>query len=229
MLTVKDLFDLSKTDHQEIFSDLEFVWEALPLITEYCEYATENAKILARVNDAEYIGSNISIGKGTVIEPGVVIHGPAVIGENCRLRTGAYIRGNVIIGDNCMVGNSTEIKNSMLFNNAIVPHFNYIGDSILGYKTHLGSSVVLSNVKTPPSEIKVITFERTYYTGLEKFGALVGDYTEIGANAVLNPGTIIGKKCTIYPLAMMRGVVNSDTIVKVRQQQEFVTKRKVEL
>ncbi len=228
MLLIQDLFDLSHTDHSELFNESEFVWDVLPLLPEYCEYATEQDRIEVEVGEATFVdSSNVSIGEGTVVEPGAVIQGPAVIGKNCHIRTNAYIRGNVIIGDNCVVGNSTELKNCLLFNNVAVPHFNYVGDSILGYKVHLGSSVVLSNVKTPPSKIKIRTLEKVFDTGLTKFGAAIGDNTEIGSNTVLNPGCIIGKNCTIYPLAMIRGVINSDTIVKVRQQQQFVTKRDV--
>lgn len=229
MFAIEDLFDLDNTNHAELFDEIEYPWDVLPLIKEYLEYQSGNFSVQADTKKASYIGKDIHIGKGTVIEPGVVIHGPAIIGENCRLRTGAYIRGNVIVGDYCMVGNSTEIKNSLLFNHAIVPHFNYIGDSILGYKVHLGSSVVLSNVKTPPSEIKVVTLEKTYHTGLKKFGAIIGDHCEIGANAVLNPGSIIGKNCIIYPLALIRGVVNSDSIVKVRQTQQIALRKEIDI
>lgn len=225
MLSITELFDLSQTQHAEIFDDVQRAWEVIPLIAEYLEYATERPSISSDVSHAAYVGKQISIGEGTIIEPGVVIHGPAVIGKNCTIRTGAYIRGNVVIGDNCIIGNSTEIKNSVLFNHVSVPHFNYIGDSILGSHVHLGSSVVISNLKTPPSEITIVTLEETYHTGLEKFGAAIGDHTEIGANAVLNPGTIIGKESIIYPLALIRGVIPSRSIVKVRQQQEIVVRK----
>lgn len=225
MLTIQELFDLSQTEHAEIFDGLEYPWQILPLLSEYLEYMSDQFVINADVSRAAHIGNKIAIGEGTVIEPGAVIHGPAFIGKNCTIRTGAYIRGNVIIGDDCVIGNSTELKNCLLFNGVAAPHFNYIGDSVLGYKVHLGSSVVISNLKTPPSEITITTLEQTYKTGLQKFGAAIGDSTEIGAHTVLNPGTIIGKESIIYPLASIRGVVPERSIVKVRQQQDIVVRK----
>ncbi len=224
-MTVDQLFDLNHTAHAELFDEVEFPWDVIPLIEQYIEYAMGSPKKLGTVHKLATVDSNVAIGQGTVVEAGAVIHGPAIIGENVTIRSGALIRGNTVIGNGCMVGNSTEIKNAILFNDTVAPHFNYIGDTILGHKVHLGSSVVISNLKTPPGEIKVVTLERTYNTGLSKFGALIGDNTEIGANAVLNPGTIVGKRCIIYPLALIRGLVTTDSIVKVRQQHEVVTRR----
>lgn len=223
-VSITELFDPAHTEHSEIFDGVRYPWEIIPLIQEYLEYAKDSFAIDASVDasHASYLGKNIAIGAGTIIEPGVVIHGPAIIGKNCRIRTGAYIRGNVIIGDNCIIGNSTEIKNSLLCNDVAAPHFNYIGDSVLGYKVHLGASVVISNLKTPPSEITVTTLEQTFKTGLQKFGAAIGDNTEIGAHAVLNPGTIIGQRSIVYPLTSIRGVIPSDTIVKLRQNLDTV-------
>jgi len=225
MPSLEELFDFTQTDHSEIFDGVQYPWQVLPLIEEYLLYLSDSFVIHADTSRAAHIGSKIAIGEGTVIEPGAVIHGPAFIGKNCTIRTGAYIRGNVIIGDNCIIGNSTEIKNSFLFNGVRAPHFNYIGDSILGYNVHLGSSVVVSNIKTPPSEITITTLEQTYKTGLQKFGAAIGDQSEIGAHSVLNPGTIIGKETIIYPLALIRGVVAEKSIVKVRQQQDIVVRK----
>lgn len=228
MLKVDDLFNLEHTDHEEIFDGVEYAWEVLPLIEEYLEYAIQKAEIHTDVSKAAYIGDKVVIGEGTIVHPGAYIEGPTIIGKNCTIRPGAFIRGNAIIGDNCMIGNSTEVKNALLFNNVEIPHFNYIGDSILGYKVHLGSSVVLSNLKAGGSEVVVNTLDGRIKTGLQKFGALIGDNADIGANAVLNPGTIIGKRATIYPLALIRGMVQPDSIVKVRQQQEVVTKKEME-
>ena len=225
MLTIQDLFDLTQTDHADLFEEVQYAWEVIPLIQEYLEYRAEVFTIAADATHAAHIGKHVAIGEGTVIEPGAVIHGPTIIGKNCRIRTGAYIRGNVIIGNDCMIGNSTEIKNSLLFNGVSAPHFNYIGDSVLGHKVHLGSGVVISNLKTPPSEITVTTLEETFKTGLQKFGAAIGDFSEVGANAVLNPGTIIGQRSVVYPLASIRGVIPSDTIVKLRQTLDVVMRQ----
>lgn len=230
MIRIADILNLEHTEHTELFEGAEYPWEVLPVISEYLQYHFENnaAEVKGEVHPAAHIEGDVSIGEGSVVEPGAVIHGPTIIGKNTTIRTGAYIRGNVIIGDECLVGNSTEVKNAVFLNNAVAPHFNYIGDSVLGYKAHLGSSVVLSNIKTPPKEIIVTTLEEHIETGLVKFGAIIGDEVEVGANAVLNPGTVVGARSVIYPLALIRGVVNPDTIVKVRQQQEVVTKRPFE-
>jgi len=227
MLTVEELFDLTHTDHAEIFKDVKYAWEVLPLLEEYIEYTLQDSTSQGDVSPHAHVGERVSLGAGTIVEPGAVIQGPAIIGENCVIRSNAYIRENVIIGDNCIVGNSTEVKNALLFDEVAIPHFNYVGDSILGYKVHLGSSVILSNVKTPIGEIKVVTLQETIQTGLEKFGALIGDRTEIGASAVLNPGSVIGKECLIYPTARFRGVRDSHSIVKIRQTQEVVIKKQV--
>lgn len=222
-----DFFDLRDVEHRALFDDIEKVWEVLPLIPEYLEYAVQQSTSQSDTSLAAYIGERVVIGEHVVIEPGVVIYGPAIIGDYTHIRSGAYIRGNVIIGKRCVIGNSTEIKHSVLLNDVAVPHFNYIGDSVLGNKAHCGSSVVLSNIKTPPSEITISTLHGTYATGLQKCGAIVGDGVEIGAHAVLNPGTIVGQGSIIYPLALVRGVVQAHTIVKVRQQQEIVVRKAV--
>lgn len=229
--SIEELFDLQHTEHADIFEDVQYPWEVLPLIAQYLEYMVgeSQAHIETDITHAAYIGQKISIGRGTIIEPGVVIHGPAIIGKHCHLRTGTYIRGNVIIGDNCIIGNSTELKNALIFNDTTVPHFNYIGDSILGHSVHLGAGAVLANFKSGGSEITVTTIRQTYHTKLHKFGSIIGDDSEIGSNAVLNPGTIIGKRCTIYPLVSFRGILPNDSIVKVRQQQEIVLRRGVNI
>ncbi|MEY2546939.1 MAG: UDP-N-acetylglucosamine diphosphorylase / glucose-phosphate thymidylyltransferase, partial [Verrucomicrobiota bacterium] len=160
-----------------------------------------------------------------IVEQGAMLKGPAWIGENCHIRSGCYVRENVIVGDGVVMGNSCEFKNSIIFNEAQVPHFNYVGDSILGYRAHLGAGVILSNVKLDHREISVITEEGTIATGLTKFGAIVGDRTEIGCNAVINPGAIIGRDCIIYPGANFRGVLPSRSILKVRQQLQTLSRR----
>src|SRR6202012_1261897 len=146
-----------------------------------------------------FSGPAVFIGEGTTIEDGVMIKGPAIIGRNCQIRHNAYIRQDVIIGDNCVVGNSTEIKNSLLFNNAQAPHFNYVGDSILGHKAHLGAGVKISNFKVFPGNITVEIDGKPFATGLPKLGALLGDTAEVGCNAVLTPGSILGRGAVVYP------------------------------
>jgi NDP-sugar pyrophosphorylase family protein len=212
-MTITDLFDLKHTEHGSLFDGATYGWEVLPRIAAYVEKAVADTP------------DGVLVGEGTVIEDGAHIKGPAIIGRNCAIRSGAYIRENAIIGDDCIVGNSTEVKNALLFNGVNVPHFNYIGDSVLGYKAHLGAGVIISNVKVPMSEIHVQMDDERIATGLEKFGALVGDGAEVGSNSVLNPGTLIGREALVYPLALVRGMVESHTILKVRQQQESVEKR----
>ena len=173
-----------------------------------------------RCEGVAYIGEQVFIGEGTVVEDGVMIKGPAIIGRNCQIRHNAYIREQVIIGDNCIVGNSCEVKNSLLFNEAVAPHFNYIGDSILGYKAHLGAGVKISNVKLVPGNITVEIEGRPFDTGLRKFGALLGDHSEMGCNAVLNPGSIIGRGSVIYPNTNWRGFLPANMIVKNKAAQE---------
>lgn len=220
-------FDFAHTEHRELFDELNYPWEILPLLSEFIAYALseKNYYVNADISRAAFVDDNVAIGEGTVIEPGAIIHGPTIIGKNCLIRTNAYIRGNAVIGNNSIIGNSTEIKNSFLFDAVTAPHFNYIGDAVLGYKVHLGSGAVLSNIKTPPSSIMIRTLEETIDTGLEKFSAIVGDFTEIGSNAVIAPGTLIGKHVTIYPLSLIRGIVPENTIVKLRQQQQVVLRR----
>lgn len=220
-------FDFEHTEHRELFDEVQYPWEILSLLPEFIVYALseKNYYVNADIARAAIVDDNVAIGEGTVIEPGAIIHGPTIIGKNCVIRTNAYIRGNAIIGNNCVIGNSTEIKNSFLFDEVTAPHFNYIGDSVLGYHAHLGSGAVLSNIKTPPSSIVIRTLEQHIETGLEKLGAIIGDHTEIGSNAVIAPGTVIGKHVIIYPLTLIRGVVSEYTIVKLRQQQQVMLRQ----
>jgi len=154
-----------------------------------------------------------------------MIVGPAIIGRNCRIRHNAYIREQVIIGDDCVVGNSCEVKHSVLFNGATVPHFNYVGDSILGYKAHLGAGAVISNLKLNGESVWVEMDGRCIDSGLRKFGALVGDHAQVGCNSVLNPGSIIGRKALVYPNTSWRGILPDNTIAKVRSTQEVTVRR----
>tara|TARA_B100000676_G_C17978343_1_gene787454 strand:- start:24 stop:707 length:684 start_codon:yes stop_codon:yes gene_type:complete len=221
MYTAVDLFDLSQTEHAAVFADDAPAWEALPRIAGYLESELQPA-VHATVSTQAFIGKNVFLGDDTVVEPGAYIEGPAIIGRNCQIRHGAYIRANVIVGDDCVVGNSCELKNALLFNYCQVPHFNYVGDSILGHHAHLGAGVVLSNLKSIPGNIIVGQAEDAVDTGLRKFGALVGDRAELGCNSVLNPGSIIGRDSVVYPNTNWRGVLPANHIVKNRAQQEVV-------
>jgi UDP-N-acetylglucosamine diphosphorylase / glucose-1-phosphate thymidylyltransferase / UDP-N-acetylgalactosamine diphosphorylase / glucosamine-1-phosphate N-acetyltransferase / galactosamine-1-phosphate N-acetyltransferase len=223
MFKPADLFDLGKTEHAAIFADCEFAWEALKKIEGYIA-ANIKPELRNKCEGVAFIGDKVFIGEGTVVEDGVMIKGPAIIGRNCHIRHNAYLRENVIIGDGCVVGNSTEIKNSLLFNNAGAPHFNYVGDSILGHKAHLGAGVKVSNIKLFPGNITVEMNGKPFDTGLRKFGALLGDGAEIGCNAVLNPGSIIGRGAVIYPNVFWRGVLPAGNIAKNKAAVEVIAK-----
>jgi NDP-sugar pyrophosphorylase family protein len=154
-----------------------------------------------------------------------MIKGPAIIGRNCEIRHNAYFRENVIVGDGCVVGNSCELKNALLFNGCQVPHFNYVGDSILGHQAHLGAGVILSNVKSLPGNVTVEVDGQPFDTGLRKFGVLLGDHTDIGCNAVLNPGSIIGRGSIVYPNTNWRGILPANMIVKNQAPQAVIVRR----
>jgi len=224
MFKPADLFDLSQTGHAAIFDGCTYAWEALKKIKAYVE-ANVNPALHNRCEGVAFIGKHVFIGEGTVVEDGVMIKGPAIIGRNCQIRHNAYFRENVIVGDDCIVGNSSELKNAILFNGAVAPHFNYVGDSILGYKTHLGAGVILSNFKSFPGNITVELDGKPFDTGLRKFGALLGDGAEVGCNAVLNPGSIIGRGAMIYPGVNWRGILPANTIAKNKAAIEVVVKR----
>jgi NDP-sugar pyrophosphorylase family protein len=221
MFTVADLFDLSQTEHAALLEGDGPAWEALPRISDYLAANLQPANH-ASVSPNAVIGENVFLGEGTMVEPGAFIEGPAIIGANSQIRHGAYIRPNVIIGDNCVIGNSCELKNVLLFNDCQVPHFNYVGDSILGHHAHLGAGVVLSNFKSLPGNVTVQHGDEKIDTGLRKFGALIGDHAELGCNSVLNPGSIIGRRSVVYPNANWRGVLAADRIAKHRGEMEIV-------
>jgi bifunctional UDP-N-acetylglucosamine pyrophosphorylase / glucosamine-1-phosphate N-acetyltransferase len=224
MFNPEDLFDLNQTEHAAIFEGCKYAWDALKRIEDYLKTHVRPG-LKNRCDGVAFIGDNVYIGEGTVVEDGAMIKGPAIIGRNCEIRHNAYLRENVIIGDNCVVGNSSELKNSMLFNHAQVPHFNYAGDSILGYGAHLGAGVKISNLKIVPGNVLVEIEGAPFDTGLRKFGALVGDETEVGCNAVLNPGSIIGRGSIIYPNTNWRGILPANMIVKNQAGQEVVVRR----
>jgi NDP-sugar pyrophosphorylase family protein len=224
MFRPTDLFDLSQTAHTGLFEGIENAWELLAKIEGYVTSAVR--PFLKNRRDAiALIGEHVFIGEGTIVEDGAMIKGPAIIGRNCQIRHNAYIRENVLVGDNCVIGNSSEIKNALLFNGASAPHFNYVGDSVLGYKAHLGAGVKLSNFKATPGNVFVVVGKRKLDTGLRKFGALLGDRADIGCNAVLNPGTIVGRETIVYPNTNCRGVIPAHRIVKNRASQEIVERK----
>lgn len=217
--------DLHRTEHRVIFENVDAVWQVLPKIATYLKFRLKPA-IHGRLVGKPFISTAVFIGKGTVIEQGAVIKGPAWIGENCEIRAGCYIRENVILGNGVVAGNSCEFKNALVFDEAQVPHFNYVGDSILGYKAHLGAGVILSNVKLDKTEVAVLSPEGKFVsTGLRKFGAIIGDEAEIGCNSVLSPGSIIGRRSIVYPGTQWRGVLGEMEIAKLRQSIEIVKRR----
>jgi NDP-sugar pyrophosphorylase family protein len=224
MFKPADLFDLGQTEHAAIFEGCEYAWDALKKIASYLE-AHLRPGLKNRCQGVAYIGEKVFIGEGTIVEDGAMIKGPAIIGRNCEIRHNAYIRENVLLGDNCIVGNSSEVKNAMLFNKSVAPHFNYIGDSILGCKAHLGAGVKISNIKLVQGNVTVEINGKPFDTGLRKFGALLGDNADVGCNAVLNPGTIIGRGSVIYPNTNWRGVLAENMIVKNKADQEVVLKK----
>ncbi len=223
MLKAAELLDLKQCEHAALFDKTEFCWDALKKISDYLKSlkSVNHAKLVG----APYIEPNVRIGRGTVIEHGAVVLGPSIIGENCQIRAGAYIRGNVIVGNDCVLGNSCEFKHCILFNSATVPHFNYVGDSILGYKAHLGAGVILSNVKLTKETIKVTHHGKTYDTDLRKLGAVIGDHVEIGCNVVLNPGSVVGRNSVIYAGTNWRGVCPNNTVVKLRQEHQLMQRK----
>jgi UDP-N-acetylglucosamine diphosphorylase / glucose-1-phosphate thymidylyltransferase / UDP-N-acetylgalactosamine diphosphorylase / glucosamine-1-phosphate N-acetyltransferase / galactosamine-1-phosphate N-acetyltransferase len=224
MFRASDLFNLAQTEHAGIFDGCEFAWEALNRINRWLEAGLKPAQHGVVVGRA-FIGEQVYIGEGTIIEDGAMIKGPAWIGRNCEIRHGAYVRENAIIGDGCVVGNACELKNALLFNEAVVPHFSYVGDSILGWKAHLGAGVKISNVKLVPGNVLVESDGRQIDTGLKKFGALIGDESEVGCNAVLNPGSILGRGSVVYPNTNWRGVLEAGQMAKNKAAIEIVRRR----
>ena len=224
MFEAGDFLDLKQFAFPELFDGTENVWDALKKLPEFVKQRLKPGRHGTMLG-TPYIADDVFIGKGTVVEHGATIKGPAIIGENCQIRSSAYIRGDVIVGNECVLGNASEFKHAVLFNNAQVPHFSYVGDSILGYKAHLGAGVILSNVKSIKGNV-MVKYGHNIDTGLRKFGSIIGDGCDIGCNCVLNPGSIIGRNSVLYPNVLWRGVCAADTIVKLRQKQEVSVRRK---
>ena len=217
-------FDLALFPHRDLFEGVAAVWEAIPRIGDYLR-AILQPDIRGTVMEGAFIVGQVFIGEGTVVEAGACVVGPAYIGKNCIIRSGAYVRGEVLVGDGCVLGHASEFKNCILMDNAQCPHFNYVGDSILGFHSHLGAGVIVSNLKVTRDEIIVRIDDRTYPTGLRKFGVILGDRAEIGCNAVLNPGTLVGPRTLAYPLTSLRGYYPPDSVIKLRQTMEVVRRR----
>ena len=208
-IRTRDLFDLDHTLARELLSACEYPWEALGRIGDAIRLITGTLD----PDIYKALPGDVYIARNAAVSSTASITGPCIIGENAQLRPGAYIRGNVLIGNGVVIGNSTELKNCIIFDGAEVPHFNYVGDSILGFKAHMGAGAITSNIKGSRTNI-VVHGENEYPTGLRKFGAMLGDMAEIGCNTVLNPGTIIGRNTQVYPLSGIRGVIPENSIVK---------------
>jgi len=219
--------NLQRTEHAKLFDLDQPVWFALKAIAPYLESNLNPAMAGKRLGQS-FIGENVFIGEGTLVEHGAVIKGPAWIGSNSQIRSGAYIRENVLIGNGVVIGNSCELKNSIVFDQAEIPHFNYVGDSILGFKSHLGAGVILSNVKLDRQEVILkLDGGKVLPTGLRKFGAVVGDHSEIGCHSVLNPGSLLGRHCIMYPGVQWRGILQDHQIVKLTQHTQVIERNEV--
>lgn len=218
-LTVKELYTLEETIAKDIFDGVTYPWEVLSKISAFI------LELGATLPDDEYdkVGENVWIAKSAKVFPSAYINGPAIIGKNAEVRHCAFIRGNAIVGEGAVVGNSTELKNVILFNKVQVPHYNYVGDSILGYKAHMGAGSITSNVKSDKKLVVLKTPEGEIETGIKKFGAMLGDEVEVGCGTVLNPGSVVGKLTNVYPLSSVRGYVPAHSIYK--KQGEVVEKQ----
>ena len=209
---IKNLYSLNETIAADLFTGATYPWEVLPKIG---AFIPELGNTLSP-EEYDKVGENVWIAKTAKIAPTAYIGGPAIIGKNAEVRHCAFIRGNAIVGEGAVVGNSTELKNVVLFNKVQVPHYNYVGDSILGYRTHMGAGSITSNVKSDKKLVVVKDGQERIETGLKKFGAMLGDEVEVGCGSVLNPGTVVGPHSNIYPLSSVREVVPANSIYKKR-------------
>ena len=218
-MKIKNLYNLNETIAADLFEGLTYPWEALPKISAFIK------ELGVKLPKDEYdeVSENVWIAKSAKVAPTANVNGPAIIGRDAEVRHCAFIRGNAIVGEGAVVGNSTELKNVVLFNKVQVPHYNYVGDSVLGYKSHMGAGSITSNVKSDKTLVVVKSSEENIETGLKKFGAMLGDEVEVGCNSVLNPGTVIGRHTNIYPTSMVRGFIPANSIYK--KQGEVAGKR----
>lgn len=206
-MKISELFDLSHTIAAEYLARFIYPWEALMGIRELI------LTLGPALAEYEEVQPQVWVHKTAEVAPTAFLSGPCIIGPETEVRHGAFVRGSALVGANCVVGNSVELKNVILFDNVQTPHYNYVGDSILGYKSHMGAGSITSNVKADKTLV-VVHGEKPLETGLKKFGAMLGDHVEVGCNSVLNPGTVIGRNTTVYPLSSVRGVIPSNSIVK---------------
>jgi NDP-sugar pyrophosphorylase family protein len=216
---IEALYDLSQTIAAELFREVTYPWEVLPKIGAFIKELGESLS----PEEYEKKGEDVWIAKSATVFPSAYIKGPAIIGKGAEVRHSAFIRGNAIVGEGAVVGNSTELKNVVLFNRVQVPHYNYVGDSVLGFQAHMGAGSITSNVKSDKTLVTVSYMGERLETGLKKFGAMLGDKVEVGCNSVLNPGTVIGREANIYPLSMVRGVIPARHIYK--NKNEIVLKK----
>ena len=218
-ITIEQLYTLEETIAKDVFDGVTYPFEVLPKISGFIkELGAKLPKDLY-----EEVSENVWIAKSATVAPTACINGPCIIDEEAEIRHCAFIRGNAIVGKGAVVGNSTELKNVVLFNKVQVPHYNYVGDSILGYKSHMGAGSITSNVKSDKTNVTIMIGDDKIETGLKKMGAMLGNNVEVGCNSVLNPGTVIGQHTNIYPLSMVRGYVPAKSIYKKRG--EVVEKR----
>lgn len=215
---IKELYNLNETLAGAFLEKFEYPWEVLPHIH---DFILELGKTLPS-DEFDKIGDDIWVSKKAKVAPTACLNGPLIVDEDAEIRHCAFVRGNAIVGKGCVVGNSTELKNVILFNKVQVPHYNYVGDSILGFKSHMGAGSITSNVKSDKTLVVVKGKENKYETGLKKMGAMLGDNVEVGCNSVLNPGTVIGRESNVYPTSCVRGVIPSNSIYK--KNDEIVTK-----
>ena len=218
---IENLFDLSETIAADLFKDAVYPWEVLGKIKDFI------IALGSRLDSSRFEerGENIWVAKSAKIAPTACLNGPLIVDEEAQVRHCAFIRGSAIIGKGAVVGNSTEVKNAVIFNSVQVPHYNYVGDSILGYKSHMGAGSITSNVKSDKTLVVVKNGKEEIEAGLKKFGAMLGDHVEVGCNSVLNPGTVVGRNTNIYPLSMVRGVVPAGSIYKNRNEIAAKTDR----
>mgnify|MGYP000634593527 CR=1 FL=1 len=209
-ITISALYDLNKTIAADIFKDCTYPWEVLAKIGDFIK---ELGKTLSE-DEYEQRAEDVWVAKSATVYPTAYINGPCIIGKEAEVRHCAFIRGKAIVGEGAVVGNSTELKNVILFDKVQVPHYNYVGDSILGYRAHMGAGSITSNVKSDKLLVKVHAEDGDIETGIKKFGAMLGDEVEVGCGSVLNPGTVIGPHTNIYPLSSVRGVVPANSIYK---------------
>ncbi len=207
---ISELFDLNQTVAAELLREFEYPWEVLPHIGAFIQKLGETLSL----EEYEKKGKNVWVHKTASIAPTAYLHGPAIICADAEVRHCAFIRGNVLVGEGAVVGNSTELKNVILFNKVQVPHYNYVGDSVLGFRSHMGAGSITSNVKSDKTLVVIKDGEECLETGLKKVGAMLGDFAEVGCGSVLNPGTVIGRNSNIYPLSSVRGCVPAGSIYK---------------